>query len=305
MSGETFKVIIYEEVNEKRIDKYLVKQLHDLSRSRIQDLIEQEQVLVNRKTVKSNYKLKKQDRIEVTIPKLEQLEVRPQQIDLDILFEDEDIIVINKPRGMVVHPAVGNYENTLVNALLYHCENLSSINGPLRPGIVHRIDKDTSGVLVAAKNDGAHQDIAKQIKNHNVKRIYYALVHGVLQEPAGIIEAPIGRDPKERKKMSVVLSGKEAVTNYWVIETFNNYSFLKLQLQTGRTHQIRVHMSYLGHPVVGDPKYGPSKSHFDIQGQALHAAMLGFFHPRTGEYMEFSAPLPEVMNKILSTLRRE
>jgi 23S rRNA pseudouridine1911/1915/1917 synthase len=302
---EVFKVVVGSEAVGERLDRYLAGQLKEMSRSRIQALINDGKVFVNNKGVKSNYKLREQDRIEVNVPKPEQLEVKAQAIKLDILFEDEDIIVVNKPQGMVVHPAAGNYEGTLVNALLHHCKDLSGINGVLRPGIVHRIDKDTSGILVAAKNDFAHRRLARQLKEHTVKRIYYALVHGVVQEPAGIIEAPIGRDPKDRKRMAVIYTGKEAITKYWVIETFRNYSFLKLQLKTGRTHQIRVHMSYLGHPVVGDPKYGPTKSHFNLEGQALHAATLGFNHPRSGEYMEFNAPLPDTIQLILHKLRKE
>lgn len=301
---EEFVFNVQGEVAGERIDKFLAGQLQEVSRSRIQTLIDEEKVLVNRRKVKANYKLREGDLIKVSLPEPEKLEVKAEPIALDILYEDEDLIVINKPQGMVVHPAAGNYEGTLVNALLHHCKDLSGINGLLRPGIVHRIDKDTSGVLVVAKNDFAHRHLAKQIKDHSVKRIYYALVHGVLQEPAGIIEAPIGRDQKDRKKMAVVLTGKEAITQYWTLETFKDYSFVKLQLKTGRTHQIRVHMAYLGHPVVGDPKYGPSKPHFDLQGQALHAAVLGFEHPRTGKYMEFSAPLPETMERVLDLLRR-
>jgi len=301
---EEFVFNVQGEVAGERIDKFLAGQLQEVSRSRIQTLIDEEKVLVNRRKVKANYKLREGDLIKVSLPEPEKLEVKAEPIALDILYEDEDLIVINKPQGMVVHPAAGNYEGTLVNALLHHCKDLSGINGLLRPGIVHRIDKDTSGVLVVAKNDFAHRHLAKQIKDHSVKRIYYALVHGVLQEPAGIIEAPIGRDQKDRKKMAVVLTGKEAITQYWTLETFKDYSFVKLQLKTGRTHQIRVHMAYLGHPVVGDPKYGPSKPHFDLQGQALHAAVLGCEHPRTGKYMEFSAPLPETMERVLDLLRR-
>lgn len=300
-----FKISVTDQGKGERIDRFLAEQLKEISRSRIQTLVDEEKVLVNQKTVKSNYKLREGDFIEVSIPEPEELEVKPQAIELNILFEDRDIIVVNKPQGMVVHPAAGNFEGTLVNALLHHCKDLSGINGLLRPGIVHRIDKDTSGILVAAKNDFAHRSLAKQIKDHSVKRVYYALVHGVLQEPAGIVDAPIGRDHRDRKKMAVVLTGKEAVTRYWTLETFKEYSFVKLQLKTGRTHQIRVHMAYLGHPVVGDPKYGPTKPHFNLQGQALHAAELGFNHPRTEKYMEFNAPLPDAMERVLNMLRIE
>ena len=298
-------MVVTKEDSGERIDRYLVHQLKDVSRSKIQDLIEEGQVLVNQKTIKANYKLREQDNLEVIISETEELEVKPQKINLDILYEDQDIIVINKPQGMVVHPAAGNYKDTLVNALLYHSRDLSSINGKLRPGIVHRIDKDTSGILVVAKNDIAHQDLAKQIKEHRMKRVYLALVHGVLKDPVGIIEAPIGRNPKERKKMAVVLTGKEAVTSYQVLENFRNYTFVQLRLKTGRTHQIRVHLAFLGHPVVGDPKYGPAKPHFNLRRQALHAAVLGFNHPRSGQYIEFNTPLPLYMQRILEDLRKD
>lgn len=289
----------------ERLDRFLAGVLKDLSRSRIQELIKEGQVTVNGQAVKPNYKIKENDSLKVIIPAAQPLEVLPEDIALDILYEDQDLIVINKPQGMVVHPAAGHYSGTLVNALLHHCRDLSGINGVLRPGIVHRLDKDTSGVLVAAKNDYAHQHLAQQIKEHSVKRIYLALLHGRIKEEAGVIEAPIGRDPRERKRMAVVdKNGKEAVTAYTVLERFQDYTFVKLQLKTGRTHQIRVHMAYLGFPVVGDPKYGPRKPHFGLKGQALHAQTLGFVHPRTGEYMEFSAPLPEYFQEILEKLRK-
>lgn len=287
----------------QRLDSFLARRLPDLSRTRIQALIEEGQIKIDRLAVKPNYKLKAGNRIEVAIPPPQALEVLPESIPLDILYEDSDLAIINKPQGMVVHPAAGNYSGTMVNALLHRCQDLSGINGVLRPGIVHRIDKDTSGLLVIAKNDAAHRSLAKQIKDHTVKRIYLALVHGVIKEPAGIIDAPLGRDPRERKRMAIVAGGKQAVTNYYVLERFQDYTYLQLKLQTGRTHQIRVHLAYLGHPVVGDTKYGPKKPHFNLPGQALHAATLGLRHPRTGEMIEISAPLPGYFAKILGQLR--
>lgn len=287
----------------ERLDRFLAKILKDISRSRIQELIKEGSITVNQQTVKANYKLKEKDHLEVVIPQARPLEVLPEPIPLDVLYEDKDLIVINKPQGMVVHPAPGHSSGTLVNALLHHCQDLSGINGILRPGIVHRLDKDTSGVLVAAKNDYTHTHLVGQLKEHQVKRIYLALVHGRIQEPAGMIEAPIGRDPRDRKRMAVVeKNGKEAVTLYSVLQRFHDYTLVRLQLKTGRTHQIRVHMSYLGFPVVGDPIYGPRKSHFNLQGQALHAQTLGFIHPGTGEYMEFTAPLPQYFEEILARL---
>lgn len=302
---EVVNFLITAEDSGKRLDRYLTEQLPELSRSRIQELIGAGQVQVNHQTVKANYKLKKDDAVTVVIPAPEPLEVLPEAIPLDILYEDGDLLVVNKPQGMVVHPAAGNYSGTLVNALLYHCRDLSGINGILRPGIVHRIDKDTSGVLVVAKNDAAHRHLAKQIKEHSVTRTYLALVHGTIKEQSGKIEAPIGRDPRERKRMAVVdKNGKEAVTSYTVLERFVDYTYLQLRLKTGRTHQIRVHMAYLGHPVVGDPKYGPQKPHFGLEGQALHASTLGFVHPRTGAYLEFTAPLPQYFADLLEQLRK-
>lgn len=302
---EVVNFLITAEDSGKRLDRYLTEQLPELSRSRIQELIGAGQVQVNHQAVKANYKLKKDDAVTVVIPAPEPLEVLPEAIPLDILYEDGDLLVVNKPQGMVVHPAAGNYSGTLVNALLYHCRDLSGINGILRPGIVHRIDKDTSGVLVVAKNDAAHRHLAKQIKEHSVTRTYLALVHGTIKEQSGKIEAPIGRDPRERKRMAVVdKNGKEAVTSYTVLERFVDYTYLQLRLKTGRTHQIRVHMAYLGHPVVGDPKYGPQKPHFGLEGQALHASTLGFVHPRTGAYLEFTAPLPQYFADLLEQLRK-
>lgn len=296
--------IIDEESAGKRLDLYLTQALPDLTRTHIQKLIDEENVWVNNKTTKANYKLKVGEQVEIEIPDPEPLEVNPENIPLEILFEDQDVIVVNKPQGMVVHPAHGNYSGTLVNALLFHCRDLSGINGVMRPGIVHRIDKDTSGVIMAAKNDQAHISLATQIKDHTVTRKYIALVHGHLKEETGLVDAPIGRDEKDRKKMSVTLkNSKEARTRYRVLERFKDFTLIEARLETGRTHQIRVHMAYLGHPVVCDPAYGPRKSAFDVNGQLLHAAVLGFTHPRTGEYQEFTAPMPDYMERIVNKLR--
>jgi len=298
------EIIVADAEVRTRLDTFLASTFHDLSRSRIQKLIKCGEIKVNGNPVKSNYLVQDGDRVLVSVPAPKELEIQAEPISLEILFEDRDIMVINKPQGMVVHPAAGNYHGTLVNALLYHCKDLSGINGILRPGIVHRIDKDTSGVLVIAKNDHAHNKLAYQIKEHSITRIYNALVHGVVPEPAGIIEAPIGRHPVHRKKMAVVVkNGKHAVTHYQVLERFDRYTFLEIKLETGRTHQIRVHMSYLGYPVVGDPVYGPRKGNLRLNGQALHARILGFQHPQTGEYLEFEAPLPQYLTNILAELR--
>ncbi|ATW24869.1 RluA family pseudouridine synthase [Candidatus Formimonas warabiya] len=287
-----------------RIDLYLADKVSDLSRSRIQKLIKDGEVLVNGKTVKPNYAVAEGDEILIGIPQPEQLQLAAQEIPFEVLFEDQDLIVVNKPQGMVVHPAAGNYQGTLVNALLHHCTDLSGINGVMRPGIVHRIDKDTSGLLMVAKNDFAHMNLAKQIKDHAITRVYNALVHGTVAEPAGVIDAPIGRHPVHRKKMAVVLkNSKRAVTHYKVLERFSEYTLIEARLETGRTHQIRVHMSYLGYPVVGDPLYGPRKGNLDLKGQALHARVLGFHHPRSGAYMEFEAPLPPYFQELLQDLR--
>jgi 23S rRNA pseudouridine1911/1915/1917 synthase len=271
----------------------------------VQNLIEEGHVRVNEKSIKSNYRLRGGDRVVLEVPPPAEVAIEAQDIPLDILYEDSQVIVIDKPRGMVVHPAAGNYEGTMVNALLEHCEDLSGINGVMRPGIVHRIDKDTSGVLMVAKTDRAHLSLARQIKDRAVTRRYIALVHGNIREESGIINAPIGRHPTDRKKMAVeVRNGKEAITHFKVLERFPGYTLVEARLKTGRTHQIRVHMAYIGHPVVGDPKYGPRTPHFELHGQFLHARVLGFDHPTTGEYMEFSAPLPQVLEDILAGLRK-
>lgn len=288
-----------------RLDAFLSESIEGQSRSYIQKLIEQELVLVNGKTSKSNYKLRINDRIEVQIPDPVPLEVKAEEIDLNIVYEDEDVIVINKPQGMVVHPAHGNYTGTIVNALLSHCDNLSGINGVMRPGIVHRIDKDTSGIIVIAKNNEAHVSLSEQLKEHSIARRYNALVEGRIKNETGTIETLIGRNPKDRKEMAVVArNGKRAVTHFKVLESFDNYTFIEARLETGRTHQIRVHMAHIGHPIVGDPVYGYKKQRFETQGQLLHARVLGFVHPRTGEYMEFEAPLPDYFEKILDKLRK-
>lgn len=290
--------------NGKRVDVLITENLAEFSRSHIQKLIEAGQVTVNYKPVKANYKVQLTDIIEVIIPNAKPVEVLPENIPLDVLYEDKDVIVINKPRGMVVHPAAGNYTGTLVNALLEHCQDLSGINGAIRPGIVHRLDKDTSGVMIAVKNDHAHLSLAAQIKAHTASRRYTAIVHGNIEESQGVINAPIGRHPVDRKKMAVTFTNsKEAITNFHVMERFGNYTLVECKLMTGRTHQIRVHMAYIGHPVVGDPKYSSGRKIFAIDGQALHSTELTFTHPSTGKKLSFKAPIPKDMQDILLKLR--
>ncbi|WP_430691945.1 RluA family pseudouridine synthase [Paenibacillus woosongensis] len=296
--------LIDEAAAKARVDKFVKEQLgEDTSRTQIQIWIEEGAVLVNGTAVKTNYKLAAGDRITLTIPEAESVEIVPEDIPLDIYYEDSDVIVVNKPRGMVVHPAPGHSSGTLVNALMAHCKDLSGINGELRPGIVHRIDKDTSGLIMAAKNDKSHASLAAQLKEHSVTRRYLALVHGNLSHDQGTVDAPIGRDPHDRKMYTVIdRNSKHAVTHFHVMERFGDYTLLELKLETGRTHQIRVHMKFIGHPLVGDPMYGRSKGP-KFNGQALHAAVLGFVHPSTSEYKEFTAPLPADMMDLLHSLR--
>lgn len=288
-----------------RIDIYLAEKL-PLSRSHIQRLITEHKIAVNEQFCKANYKVQTEDRITVEKIVPQMIELVPQAIPLNIIYEDQHIIVINKPRGMVVHPAAGNYSGTLVNALLEHCSDLSGINGLIRPGIVHRLDKDTSGVMVAAKNDGAHISLAKQIKQRTATRKYIAIVHGCIAEENGKIDAPIGRHPTDRKKMAVVFNhSRQATTLFKVIQRYTCHSVVECKLLTGRTHQIRVHMAYIGHPVVGDPQYGPKKKQYPIKGQALHSQQLLLTHPVTGEEMVFTAPLPDDMKEILRNFENE
>ncbi|MGE5629248.1 MAG: RluA family pseudouridine synthase [Solirubrobacterales bacterium] len=302
---EKIEFLIEENNSGMRLDKYLSTCLNYKSRSYIQGIIEKGNVIVNGKIKKSNYSIKFMDKIEITIPEPIELNIKPENIPLDILYEDSEVIVINKLQGMVVHPASGVYTGTLVNALLMHCKDLSGINGVTRPGIVHRIDKDTSGVIVIAKNDNSHNFLAAQLKEHTMTRVYYALVEGVLKEDNGRVEAPLGRHPQEKIKMAIVKDGKHAATNYRVIERFKNHTLVECVLETGRTHQIRVHMAHIGHPLVGDPVYGYKKQRFKLNGQLLHAMRLGFIHPLSKGYMEFESPLPEYFNKVLSVLRNE
>ena len=288
----------------ERIDKYLSEQLEDMTRSHIQKLIKENMVRVNGMAVKSNFKLSASDQIEVEIPELKEPDILPENIPLDILYEDQDILVVNKPKGMVVHPAPGHYTGTLVNAIMYHCkDNLSGINGVMRPGIVHRIDMDTTGSLLICKNDRAHQALAEQLKEHSITRKYHAIVHGRLKEDEGTIDKPIGRHPIDRKKMSVhCTNGREAITHYRVLKRFQQITYIECQLETGRTHQIRVHMAYIKHPLLGDAVYGPNNPPYHLQGQTLHAGVLGFIHPSTKEYVEFSSELPEYFQKLLKQL---
>ena len=284
----------------KRIDVFAAENYEELSRSGLKKIIDGGGVTVNNKTVKANYKLRTGDIVTMNIPESVPLEIIPQNIPLDILYEDDDVIVINKPQGMVVHPAPGHYTDTLVNALLYHCgDSLSGINGIMRPGIVHRIDMDTSGVIMAAKNNNAHRSLALQLAEHSITRKYNAIVYNNIKEDEGTIDKPLGRNPSDRKKMAVVPGGRRAVTHYRVLDRLGKFTYIEAQLETGRTHQIRVHMTYAGHPLLGDSVYGPKKQPFNLKGQVLHARVLGFVHPVTGEYMEFESPLPEYFQKLL------
>lgn len=297
---------VQEQDKNLRIDKYLAAQLPEQSRSYIQKLIREEQVIVNGKTVKANYKVQPYDHLMLTIPQLQEPDILPEDIPLDILYEDEDVLVINKPKNMVVHPSAGHYTHTVVNAVLFHCKDqLSGINGVLRPGIVHRIDMDTTGVIVICKNDYSHQILAEQLKIHSITRKYRAIVCGNIKEDEGTIEGSIGRHPVDRKKMAInEKNGKPAITHFKVLERFGNYTYVECQLETGRTHQIRVHMASKGHPLLGDTLYGPAKCPFKLEGQCLHAMVLGFIHPTKKEYMEFTAPLPDYFLHLLQKFKK-
>ena len=294
-----------DDVN-KRVDVFLNEEMEDVSRSALQKNIEKGNITVNGEKISKNYKLHLGDIVEAELPPPENIAIVPEDIPLDIMYEDDDLIVINKSQNMVVHPAPGHYTGTLVNALMFHCgDNLSGINGVLRPGIVHRIDKDTSGVLVIAKSDLAHKGLSEQLAEHSMKRVYNAIVYNSFSEESGTVDRNIDRSKNDRKKMAVVMQGgRNAVTHYKVIEKLGKYTWVELQLETGRTHQIRVHMSYIGHPLLGDPVYGPKKCPFNLNGQVLHAKVLGFIHPRTGEYMEFNSELPDYFSSLIERLKK-
>ena len=294
--------IVGDESKKSRLDLFLLQKFPELSRSHLQKIITDGKVLINSNTSKPSYKLNVNDVVSVYEIEVQPLNIEAEDIPLDIIYEDSDIIVINKARGMVVHPADSVFRGTLVNALLYHCKDLSGINGVMRPGIVHRLDKDTSGVMVAAKNDKAHINLSEQIQSKTAKRTYLAIVHGRISDNSGLIEGAIGRHKIDRKKMAITPDGKPAVTEFRVLKRFKDYTFVECNLKTGRTHQIRVHMTSIGYPLVGDPKYGVRKNPFDIKGQALHSHKLTLYHPATGEQMNFTAPLPEDMKKILESL---
>lgn len=297
------KVTLIADENNIRIDSYISSKIEDMSRSAIQKLISEEDIKVNSKIVNKNYKVKLNDEITICMQEPKVLDVLPENIMLDIVYEDCDLVVINKPQGMVVHPAPGHYSGTLVNALMNKVDELSSINGVLRPGIVHRLDKNTSGLMIVAKNDNAHTFLSECLKEHSINRIYYALVEGVLKNDSGTINAPLGRSEKDRKKRCVTRkNSKEAVTNYKVIERYKKYTLVKLKLETGRTHQIRVHMKFIGHPVVGDDVYGKEDKKFGLNGQLLHSKSLGFVHPVTKEYMQFDSELPHYFKRVLEQI---
>ena len=300
---------VTEEYEEERIDKYISMLIDSLSRSFLQKLLKDGKVLVNGEPVKQNYRLREGDEVSFGLPPAVEPDILPENIPLDILYEDEDVLVVNKPKGMVVHPAAGHYSHTLVNALMYHCRgSLSGINGVMRPGIVHRIDRDTTGSLLVCKNDAAHLSIAAQLKEHSIVRRYRAVVYGVIEEEEGTVDLPVGRDPRDRKRMAAgVKNGKEAVTHYRVLQRFKGFTYIECRLETGRTHQIRVHMEAAGHPLLGDEVYcrgipGNGKLPCHLQGQTLHAMILGFRHPRTGEYVETTAPLPDYFSRLLQIL---
>ncbi len=305
--SEYFKLIVNDNQVGERLDKLVSTSIPDITRSFVQKLIDKKSILVNNNCKSCNYKVRYNDIIEVNIPSPEIIKTLPEKIPLDIVYEDDDLIVVNKPKGMVVHPAAGNFTGTLVNALLYYCgDSLSGINGEIRPGIVHRIDKDTSGLLIVAKNDYAHNKLAIQIKNHSFNREYEAVVYGNVKNQEGLVDAPIGRNPVDRKKMAVTSkNSKNAVTHYTVLNRYNGFTHIRLKLETGRTHQIRVHMSYICHPVAGDVLYGPKKVIKSLNGQCLHARLIGFKHPRNGEYMEFETELPNYFEEFLIKIKNK
>lgn len=304
---DTKRILADKDISPVRIDKFLAETMKEGSRSFIQKLLKDGLVSVNGKTVKANYKVTGGEELILSIPPMEEPDIAAENIPLDILYEDRDLIIVNKPKGMVVHPAAGHYSGTLVNALMYHCQDeLSGINGVMRPGIVHRIDQNTTGSLVVCKNDVTHNDIAAQLKVHSITRRYVAIVHGNIKEDSGTVNAPIGRHPTDRKKMAAnVKNGRDAITHYRVLERFGQYTYIECQLETGRTHQIRVHMSSIHHPILGDDVYGPSKCPIPgLTGQTLHARDLGFIHPGTGNYLEVSAPLPAYFEELLRRFRK-
>ena len=305
--SDYFKLIVGEDMAGERLDKFVSSSLSDITRSFVQKLIDKKNISVNSNYKSCNYKIRYNDIIEVNIPSPEIIKTLPENIPLNIIYEDDDLLVVNKPKGMVVHPAVGNFTGTLVNALLYHCgDTLSGINGEIRPGIVHRIDKDTSGLLIVAKNDYAHNKLALQIKEHSFNREYEAVVYGNIKNQEGIIDAPIGRNPADRKKMAVTSkASKNAITHYRVLNRYNGFTHIKLKLETGRTHQIRVHMAYIGHPVAGDILYGPKKVIKSLNGQCLHARLIGFIHPRSGKYIEIETELPDYFKNFLLELKKK
>lgn len=305
IESRNMQIIVDESDNGERIDKYLSEEFEGYSRSFVQKLIKDGYVTVNEKPVKSNFRVTHSDVLNIQLPELTEPQIVPENIPLDIIYEDDDVIIVNKPKGMVVHPAAGHYSGTLVNALMYHChDNLSGINGVLRPGIVHRIDMNTTGLLVACKNDFAHNSLAEQLAVHSITRKYNAICYNAFNEASGTVDAPIGRHRVDRKKMAVDReNGRRAVTHYRVLDNFKKFAHIECELETGRTHQIRVHMSSIGHPLLGDDIYCNAKSPYNLQGQTLHARVLGFVHPRTGKYMEFEAALPEYFQKILKDLK--
>lgn len=305
--SDYFKLIVGEDMAGERLDKFVSSSLSNITRSFVQKLIDKKNISVNSNYKSCNYKIRYNDIIEVNIPSPEIIKTLPENIPLNIIYEDDDLLVVNKPKGMVVHPAVGNFTGTLVNALLYHCgDTLSGINGEIRPGIVHRIDKDTSGLLIVAKNDYAHNKLALQIKEHSFNREYEAVVYGNIKNQEGIIDAPIGRNPADRKKMAVTSkASKNAITHYRVLNRYNGFTHIKLKLETGRTHQIRVHMAYIGHPVAGDILYGPKKVIKSLNGQCLHARLIGFIHPRSGKYIEFETELPDYFKNFLLEIKKK